>query len=245
MKNIFFKEKTLFEKNIFESLLAYQSAEMITVIFDTVLYFYFAVVLVAAILGFTYRRFLPYPINWLYLYLGLDIFIELLVFILRQFKEPFVWAYNLFGPVEYFFITWLYFTYFKKTSERVTLVSLYVLYTLFTIYSMLFMQHYFEYNLIFLGRSMLMATLVLYYFLMLYQRDDILNINKSPLFWISIGLFFFCTGSIFSMGLGIHAMRLNITLGYIIYLLNPVLNIYLYVMFIVGFICSKRNPGYY
>jgi|GEM_PF-2833072 len=218
---------------------------MITIIFDTLLYLYFAVVLIAAILGTWYRSSLIYPLNRIYIYLWLDVFVELLVFTLRQFKIPFMWAYNAFGPIEYFFISWLYIVYFKLYIEKVVIKIVFLLYTLFTVYHGFYLIGFSDYNLVFLLRSMLTAVLALYFFLKTYRSDEILEINKSPLFWLSIGLFIFCTTSLFSMGLGAHIIRFNIKLGYIVYLLNPILNIYLYIMFIVSFICSRWNPKYY
>ncbi|TKT91919.1 hypothetical protein [Dyadobacter frigoris] len=110
---------------------------------------------------------------------------------------------------------------------------------------MIYLNGFNEFHVVFVVRSMLMATLSLYFFLKIYRSDEILEINRSPLFWLSIGLFLFCTGSIFTMGLGTSIMRFNSQLGYLVNMLNPILNIYLYIMFIVSFSCSRQNPGFY
>lgn len=218
---------------------------MITYIFNTLLYIYFAVIIVAAIIGTWYRNSLIYPLNRMYIYLWLDVFVEFLVFTLRQFEISFMWSYNIFGPIEFFFVCWLYVVYFKLPMEKLIIKSIFLLYTIFTIYHEYYLKGFSDYNLVFLLRSMLISILTLCYFLKIYRSDEILKINKSPLFWLSIGFFIFCTTSIFSMGLGTYIIRLNMTIGYLVYLLNPILNIYLYIMFIVSFKCSQLNPEYY
>lgn len=218
---------------------------MTTYIFDIFLYIYFAVIILAAIFGTWYKDSLIYPLNWMFIYLWLGVFVELSVFALRHFKIPFMWAYNAFGPIEFFFISWLYIIYFKLYVEKTAIKITFLLYTFFVFYHEFYLKGFSDYNLIFLLRSMLTSVLTLYFFLKIFKSDEILEINKSPLFWLSIGLFIFCTTSLFSMGLGVHIIRFNIKIGYIVYLLNPILNIYLYIMFIVSFICSRRNPKYY
>lgn len=218
---------------------------MENLIFDISLYIYFAVVIVAAIVGTYYRKSLQYPFNWLWIYLWLDIFIELVVYVLRQNRISFFWVYNAFGPIEYFFISWLYMAYYKSKIEKQSIKIIFLLYSAFVVFYMIYLNGFNEFHVVFVVRSMLMASLSLYYFLTIYRSDEILEINRSPLFWLSIGLFLFCTGSIFTMGLGTSILRSNLKLGYMVNLLNPLLNIYLYVMFIVSFSCSRRNPGFY
>jgi hypothetical protein len=218
---------------------------MINLLSDIFLYIYFATVVVAALIGTLYRKSFPYPLNWLWIYLWLDVFIELFVYTLRLFKISFFWSYNAFGPVEYFFISWLYLEYYQSAIEKNTIKILYLLYTFFVIYYMIYLNGFNEFHVVFVVRSMLMAALSLYYFLKIYRSDQILEITRSPLFWISTGLFIFCTGSIFTMGLGTSLIRFNGPLGQLVYLLNPLLNIYLYTLFIVSFSCSRRNPGFY
>lgn len=217
---------------------------MIRTVFDILLYTYFVVVFVAALIGWGNRKRLPYPFNWLWVYLAADLLIELVVWVLRQYSLEFMWIYNLFGIVEYFFIAWLYYSYFRDRLVRRVLVISFVLYTLFVLIDTLFLRAYSDYQLVFLVRSMLMAGIALFYFLTIYRNDDLLHFNKSPLFWVSFGLFFFCTGSLFSMGLGSHMMLINRDLGYAMYLLNPILNIYLYVMFSWALLCNLRDPKF-
>ena len=218
---------------------------MIFKLFDFLLYIYFLIVVVAALVGWRSRKVLPHPFSWLWVYLLIDVVVELVVFVLRYYNIEFRWLYNLFGMVECFFVGWLYYIYFKKPLERKILIYLLFSYCLFTVLNQIFFQEYFDYHLVFLVRAIVVVAVVLYYFLIIYQNDELLEFNRKPLFWVSFGLFVFFTASLFSMGLGAHIMRMNKELGYAVMLLNPILNIYLYVMFIVSFICSQRNIGHY
>ena len=218
---------------------------MASLILDILLYLYFVIVVMAAIIGTRFRPSLPYPLNWLWIYLWMDAAVEVIVFLLKIKHISAMDAYNWFGPIEFFFVSLLYLAFFKTRIEKLSIKILVAIYTLFCISHIVLLNKMNDYHLIFLVRSILITGITLYYFLRLFHSDEILEINKSPLFWISIGWYIFCTASVFSMGLGVHVRNINAEIGNSVYILNVLLNIYLFSMFIVGLICSRRNPGFY
>lgn len=220
-------------------------ADVIEQVLNISLYIYFIVVVVAAIYATIYRNHFIYPLNYIWIYLWLDVLVEAGVYVLRMYKTAFVWLYESFGPIEFSFVCFLYFHFFNRKYEKVIVIVLGGVYTVFTLLAMTYLSDMSEFNLVFLVRSLLMAIISLYYLLKVYKSDVIIEIYQHPLFWIAVGLFIFCTWSIFSMGLGGHIIRLNPKIGYAVFLLNPLLNIYLYTMFLIGLVCSRRNPGYY
>jgi hypothetical protein len=78
----------------------------------------------------------------------------------------------------------------------------------------------------------------------MYFRD-ILNSDKrviliqEPVFWIAIGVFFFCLTTFFSMGFLKYLRQKNSPLANKYFLINYVMNYTLYLTYIIGLLCSK------
>ena len=218
---------------------------MASIILNSLLYLYFGIVVMAAIMSTWFRSSLQHPLNYIFIYLWLDVLVEIVVYLMNLNNMYSPEPYNWFGPIEFFFVTWLYFSFFRTSVEKNVLKSLFIGYSLFCLVHISTLNHLNDYNLVFLIRSLLTTGITLFYFLKLYQNNQLIEMTKRPLFWISTGWLIFFMGSVFSMGLGQLIKQMDKELGYSVYVLNALLNVYLFSMFIVSLLCSRRNPGFY
>jgi hypothetical protein len=89
------------------------------------------------------------------------------------------------------------------------------------------------------GEWVLIIFLVLYYFYDLYRNDYLLSLNRQPLFWISVGNFFFYSGTFFLMALFPHLEQQNSAQADRLFALNTILNIFMYIFWAIGFLCLR------
>jgi len=77
-----------------------------------------------------------------------------------------------------------------------------------------------------------------YYFYDLYNQDEVVGIGRLPEFWICTGILFFQTGAFFLMGLLNYLTRTSIDVATKLYSINHLLNILLYSLYTIGFVCK-------
>lgn len=208
-------------------------------------YLYLVILILAGSIAFKKRKTLPKGLNIFWIYFALLILVEIAVDLSKWYfkidMKYFLALYNVFGIIEYGFIAFLYY-YSIDARRRSWVMISFCIYTIFVLVNMIFLSDHFTHNYTFIVRCLVFIWLTLEYFWQLSQSQDIVKITKIPLFWISVGIFVFSMGSIFVQGLGSDIADKE--LAFAIYLLNPILNIYLYIMFIISFLCTQQNTGY-
>lgn len=148
--------------------------------------------------------------------------------------------FHIYGPIEYTCIAYIYSSTFKNTiAKKLTLYSI-ILFIVFSSFSSLYLQSLTDTPYNFLLRCLLIIGLSLFYFYELYQKEEVINLTKLPMFWISVGNFAFYAGNFFLMGLIDTLERMHSDLVKPLFNINTILNIFLYVMFIIGFLCKRR-----
>lgn len=71
------------------------------------------------------------------------------------------------------------------------------------------------------------------------------EISTNPMFWISLGNLLFYSGSFFSYGFGGYLMSTDPKWGQTIFLIAQILNILLYILYFIGFLCLRIRKSYY
>jgi hypothetical protein len=205
------------------------------------LYFVSVLLALMAIL-FTYHRHV-FSVKLLAFLLIAIILVEGVGLVLKHYGYSHRSVYKLYGPTEYIFIGYLYASHFRNQRAcQIVIISI-GLFLLLSITESFLLPNYFKARFNFLLRSLLIISLVLYYFYELYTDDLVLRLQNEPLFWISVGNFFFYTGTFFVMGLVAKLEKVNFELSEKVFLINPMLNIFLYSMFTVGFLCKPKIPS--
>jgi hypothetical protein len=85
---------------------------------------------------------------------------------------------------------------------------------------------------------MLLAAWVLSYYRELFVLLHVSRIEQEPLFWISTGLLFYSLGDFFVEGLMNYMISHSMELAQKFYYVYYLLNILLYLSFIMAFLCK-------
>jgi hypothetical protein len=152
-----------------------------------------------------------------------------------------VWFYNLLRFVTFTTLFYVYHAYLKNMAFKKWIKVFSIIYIIFSLINWVFIQNFIkdksEIPRI-LGSLFLIATIV-FYFIELLRSEKIVVYHRILLFWVSVGLLLFYTGTIpfvlkyngYALIPGVHKLFL------IIYILG----IIMYLTFTFGFIWSKKE----
>ena len=133
--------------------------------------------------------------RWFPLYLLFIVAVELTArYIRKELHQPNVWLYNLSIPIEYLFISYIFFTRFRKDFFKSLASWFIILFSVFVMLNLTILQGISVYNSnILMVGSFFMIVLSLLYFYQLYDTIEG-NLYAQPMFWFSIGVLFFNAG---------------------------------------------------
>jgi len=174
-----------------------------------------------------------------------SIVIEILGYYLASIGKPNVFLYNFFSVFEfcfYFYVISLMITNLRmKTIIRVVIV----LYAISAVINILFIQgmkmiHTITYSI----GCLLVVIFCIYYFLELFRLPRSVKLQSNPGFWICSGLlFYYCCG--FPLyGLFNYLMQISDLFVRNFYTIITILNIFLYSLFTIGFLCRIETRKY-
>ena len=135
-----------------------------------------------------------------------------------------------------------YLQYQNKKTKRLVLVG-------FIVYSILLFMHYslhprafFVSNFYdFVLNSILIILFVILYFFEELNNEIITPFYKEPSFYINVGNLFFYAGTMLVMGFKYLVEKTNPALGESLMLINHSLNLLLYALYLLAFICILQT----
>jgi len=151
------------------------------------------------------------------------------------------WLYNLLYLFFFNVVLIIYLKSIRKISHKFWIKIFIITYISVSIINWSFIQSFvFEMSeLPWVTGSIFLIITIIFYFIQLLKSDKIIVFHKNLLFWISIGLLLFHTGTIpFSMGYNIYALIPGI---HKLFLIIYILAIIMYLIFTFGFIWSKKE----
>lgn len=116
-----------------------------------------------------------------------------------------------------------------------------ILYLLISLVNWIFIQDFIMSwsELPFITGSMMLVVTIIFYFIELLRSEKIIVFHRTLLFWISVGLLLFHTGTLpFSAQINGYALIPGI---HKLFLIIYILAITMYVLFTIGFIWSKKE----
>lgn len=156
-------------------------------------------------------------------------------------KQTFM--FHFYQPIEYMLLALFYWRLLEgKIVKKIVLISI-PLFISFCIY-------YYSTNIkSYLGpdftnftlEAILITGLVAIFFLQLFKSEEYLNLTTYPAFWINTGNLFFYGGNLFVMGLHYYLAKQDSKLAEEFLSINHYLNLLLYMLYIIAFVCSKTN----
>ncbi len=201
---------------------------------------YIFTVFICFVVSLQYRKYHSFSVRILSILLFIILFVETSGYTLRTIlKLNNQFLFHFYGPVEYSFMAFLYASHYKnQAAKKSTLISIPV-FIVFCIVNSTYLQKLTETPYNFIVRCCLILLLVLYYFYELIKSNEVLIFSKIPLFWINIGNFFFYAGNFFVMGLMEQLLKKDSSSVSSLFVINTVLNIFLYLMFMISFLCKR------
>ncbi len=184
----------------------------------------------------SYWRFFP-------IFLLLIFINEIIGKIINLYSQPVNAAfYRYYGiPVQFLFYFWLFYNYFKKTKFSkwpLVGVATYIISWLLEMFFLKLKDIWFMSFSYTIGNIILLVMIIVF-FVMFINSDEILDYKKSLMFWTALGLIVFYLGTF-----PLYALRNTLVLHYpkvfyTYYYVSFFLNYCMYLLFITGFICHK------
>ena len=206
---------------------------------------YFAVLAIALIGSFTTykdRRYILF-IPLIAFSLGIEI-VRALIEKESKLHNPILLTIVI---VEYLLLSLIITNFLKSSLKRnVILSSIIILIPVFVIVHLTLIDKggaYKYFNNMIVGVFICIWT-ILYLFESAKLNDEF-EITKNPMFWISLGNLLFYSGSFFSYGFGSYMVSNgNSELGDTIFWIARILNILLYILYFIGFLCLRTHKSY-
>lgn len=196
-----------------------------------------ALAFVASIAAYRHRKYVLFiPL------LGLAFVVELIREIFVH-ESPYGRILGLYQPAEYALLTLIIANFiYSERNRQIMRNSLFVVVPAMTVVA-LFFSEYKHMNII-IQSPFICAWTILYLF-ETANRDGETDIAGNPMFWISLANLLFYAGSFLGYGFGDYLVFMgNKDLGHAIYWIPRVLNLVLYALYIIGFICLLRKKSY-
>ena len=151
-----------------------------------------------------HRKRLSYTLRIAFTYLALLALVASTAMLLRRVFEVKnnLFLYHIFTPVEYLLFCLIYYRAFESSVLRKSVLWSIIGFVVVCIYLSLFVEPL-EINNSYAKviESLLITVWVLLYFRQLVSADKIINFNKEPLVWISLGLLTYFIGNLFTEGM--------------------------------------------
>lgn len=188
------------------------------------------------------RNRLTASLVWILCLVCVTWLVEVIGYGLLRTKQSTYWLYQLFTPIEYAMLAgFFYTTIFSKIARQALLISVGLVAISATVYAWRVGVHLPNSYSFMLGAGLLVLWAALFFY-ELYHRQETFRLWQLPEFWISAGVLVFYAGSFFQMGLLTYLVRSgNGALANRLYFINHLLNIFLYSLYAVGFLCKSTQ----
>lgn len=169
--------------------------------------------------------------------------LSLIVEILRHFIPEFHNLARLFFAAEYTLLTLIISTFIHSRTKRLIMrSSIFVLVPVFVLIELNLLEQNWsnKYLDLLIGSPFICLWTILYLFETVKQEEEF-EVTKNPMFWISLGNLLFFSGSFFSYGFGSYLAYKGSGLAETIFWIARVLNILLYILYFIGFLCLRMK----
>ncbi|WP_439417090.1 hypothetical protein [Larkinella sp. GY13] len=203
---------------------------------------YLGFLLISLIIAVSQQKFLTMNFRWLMWSLVVTCIVEGIGYYhLRMIKNS-NFIYHFYQPVEYTLVALFYINTLDRTLVRKVIRASIPVFVIFCLLNSLFFQSIHSPNSnCFMVEAVLLIAWSGFYFYELFNSNTEERIWSIPDFWVCTGVLFFYAGTFFLMGLLNYLYKVDMGLAKKLYVINHILNILLYSLYAVGFICKARQ----
>jgi multisubunit Na+/H+ antiporter MnhG subunit len=188
------------------------------------------------------KRDLSFYLKLLLVILFVTVIVELIGFFIgRKSGATTIPLYNFFITFEFTFYLWMIREIVKNIKARSIMRYIFLIYPILCLTNIFFIQGFYKFQSVTysLGCLLIMAFSI-YYFFELFQTKHSVNLVRQPAFWICSGLLFYYSCTFFIFAFVNFLPRLSLSTQQLILNAINLLNILLYLMFSIAFLCRFR-----
>ncbi len=150
--------------------------------------------------------------------------------------------FHLFTLIELLFFGWVYEQVFMNALLKKTVAVLTVLFGVFTVVNSLLLESIWTFNSISAtAESVYLIVLSLLLFRQLLLQNEVMFLDRHPLFWLNSGVLLYFAGNLFVFMLQ-HAIADSAQKGYVYGIVHSGINILANLLFGIALLCRHRLP---
>lgn len=205
--------------------------------------------LLLALLSYIAARRNERHAKWIILYLGLCLLTTMAgIGVLKMGWKNNLALFHLFTPLEYTVLSLLYYNVLSSVRlKRVILVSIPVFVLTAAVFSLFIQKYDTDSN----SYVTILESILIFLSSMFFLREVLLlqqvtSLHRFPLFWVSVGILFYFTGSLITEGMMNYFFRHDMALALRAYHFGYVFKYLMFLMFTIGAFCRpapRRHRG--
>ena len=207
---------------------------------------HYLVVIVAITAVLFYKKYKDTPLRFFPYFLGYMVLLEYVgKYISKGYTVPNIWWYNIGMNIEVLFYLFVFYQYNSSKSVKKFILYGGIIYELYFLTNYLLLSNSWNdiQSIPYSFGSLLVILAVFAFLIELFKSDQVLQVHKFLIFWVSIGLLFYY---LISMPLNVIRFSLINRVSYtkswsIVFSIQYVANILMYLSFIYGFIWSSMK----
>lgn len=193
------------------------------------------------VVGLIFYKKLNTNLKLLNIFLWFCLAIELGSHMLIAYKTSNLFLSHIYVPVEFIFISWIYQRSLNHYFTVQWLRTICAAFVAFCIFNILFIQSIWELNNYPRAlESLIMIIYSLFYFYKIFQEAKIKYLEKEYLFWLSVGVLVYFSGSLFIFIFSNFMIGEEKIYRYYIWEIHGALNILLHITFTIAIWIFKK-----
>ena len=207
-------------------------------------YYFVALSVVAAIISLIKKEMYGY-LKLFPFFLCITLIVEIGAWWLTENNINTIVFFNFFSLFEFVFYMYVLKNIILSPRIKTVISITIIIYSALALINIFFIQKMYTFHTLTYSIGCLLIVLIsIYYFFELFKSPSAVNLKKEPAFWIVTGLLFFYTCTLPFFGLANYIYRVLPVLARNFEAILSMLNVLLYSLFTVAFLCRIKMRKY-